>query len=329
MPIASSATVAVLAEIAIAGALAVAIAAPHAVPLQRVGPLIAAAVWVNALLLRAVVALGGPVFVFVYFPHTALFETVARWCWHNVVPLLATHLGFSGHPVAHAAHILPTLALAASLMWLILGLARAGVALRRQLRSALGDGPGGSTVILDDEVLVALTALGKPRIVLSETALSAMDTEELHASMAHERGHLRRRHRPVLLGASFLSALARPLPGTRAAERELTFHLERDADEFAVRETRDPLALASAICKVAQSQAPVLTGLAGRGRLATRLEILVDGGPTRSAAAERTAAALATLLAAVTLAITATIPSWIAASPAAAGPPAAEVTCPH
>jgi Zn-dependent protease with chaperone function len=319
----------VVVELGFAAALVVAIATPHAVPLQRVGPLLAGAVWVNALLLRAVVAVGGAVFVFVYLPQSELFQAVAEWCWHKVVPLLATHLGLSGHPLAHAALVLPALALAASLMWLLVGLARAWVALHRQLRATLGDGPGGSTVIPDDEVLVALTALGRPRIVLSDAALSVMDTEELRASMAHERGHLRRRHRPLLLVGSVLSALARPLPGTRAAERELAFHLERDADEFAVRETRDPLALASAICKAAQSQAPALAGLAGRGRLTSRLEILVDGGPGRSAAAERTAAVLATLLAAVTLAIALTMPTWIAAPRAAAASPAAEVTCPH
>jgi Zn-dependent protease with chaperone function len=319
----------VAAEFGIAAALVVAIATPHAVPLRRVGPLLAAAVWVNALLLRAAVAVGGTVFVFVSLPQSEPFQAVARWCLHKVVPLLATHLGLSGHPLAHAAHVLPILALAASLMWLLVGLARAWVALRRQLRAALGDGPGGSTVIPDDEVLVALTAFGRPRIVLSAAAIAAMDPEELHASVAHERGHLQRRHRPLLLCASVLSALARPLPGTRTAERELAFHLERDADAFAVRETRDPLALASAICKAAQSQAPALAGLVGRGRLTTRLEILVDGAPARSKVAERTAAALAALLAAVTLAIAATIPAWIAASPATAAASAAEVTCPH
>jgi Zn-dependent protease with chaperone function len=318
-----------LAEVGIAAALAAAIATPHAVPLQRVAPLLAAAVWISALLLRAAVAVGGAIFVFLYLPQSALFEAVARWCWHEVVPLLAMHLGLSGQPLAHAAHALPTLALAASVMWLVVGLARAWVGLRRQLRDALGDGPAGSTVIPDDKVVVALTGLGRPRIVLSAAALSAMDAEELRASVAHERGHLRRRHRPLLLAASVLSALARPLPWTRAATRELDFHFERDADEFAVRETRDPLSLASAICKAAQSQAPALRALAGSGRLTRRLEILVDGGPARSTAAERIATAVATALAAVALAIVATIPTWIAASPTAAMQPIAGVTCPH
>ena len=316
-----------LAELAIAVAIVVAVALPHALPLQRVAPAVAAAVWLNALLLRASVAIGGAIFLFVYLPQTGLFQALARWCLHQVVPLLATHLGLSGHPLAHAALVLPALALAASLMWLLVGLARAWMMLRRQLRAALGDGPDGSTVIPHDQVVVALTALGRPRIVLSDAALGVMDPEELRACVAHERGHLRRRHRPLLLFGSLLSALARPLPWTGAAEREFAFHLERDADEFAVCETRDPLALASAICKAAQNRTPAWTGLAGRGPVTSRLEILVEGGPRRSALVERIAAAVAALLAVMTLAIVITVPTWIAGSPAAAS--AAAARCPH
>lgn len=316
-------------EIAIAVAIVVAVALPHLLPLQRVAPVLAATVWLNALLLRAAVATGGAIFLFLYLPQTGLFQALARWCLHEVVPLLAMHLGLSGHPLAHAAVVLPALALAASLMWLLVGLARAWVALRRQLRAALGAGPAGSTVVPDEEVVVALTALGRPRIVLSDAALGVMDPEELRACVAHERGHLRRRHRPVLLLGSLLSALARPLPCTRAAERELAFHLERDADEFAVRETRDPLALASAICKAAHSRTPAWTGLAGRGPVTSRLDILVDGGPPRCTRVARTASALAALLAVMTLAIAVTAPTWIAASPAAAAPPASAEPCPH
>lgn len=316
-------------EVGIALAIVVAVALPHLLPLHRVGPVVAAAVWLNALLLRAAVALGGAVFVFIYLPQTGLFQAIARWCLHEVVPLLAMHLGLSGHPLAHAALVLPALVLAASLMWLLVCLARAWMALRRQLRVALGAGPGGSTVISDEQVVVAVTALGRARIVLSDAALGVMDAEELRASVAHERGHLCRRHRPLLLLGSVLSALARPLPGTRAAELKLGFHLERDADEFAVRETRDPLALASAICKTAQSRAPAWTGLAGRGPVTSRLEILVDGGARRSTAVERTAAALAALLAIMTLAIAVTVPAWIAASPATAAQSVSEDPCPH
>lgn len=317
-----------LIEITVALAIVIAIALPHVVPLGRAAPALAAAAWLNALALRAAVAIGGTVFLFVYLPQTGLFEAIARWCLHQVLPLLMTHLGLSGHPFAHAAVVLPALALAVSLMWLIVGLMRAWVVLRRELRGSV-NGPAGSKVIPDEQVVVALTALGRPRIVLSDTALGVMDPDELRASMAHERGHLRRRHRPLLLFAAILSALARLLPGTRAAERELGFHLERDADEFAVQETRDPLALASAICKAAQSRTPAWTSLAGRGPVTSRLEILVDGGPRRSRLVERAAATLAALLATMTLGILVTVPSWMGASSAAASTPVSDVPCPH
>lgn len=318
-----------LTELAITVAIVVAVGLPHVLPLQRVAPAVAAAVWMNALLLRAVVAMGGAVFLFVYLPDTGVFRALARWCLHEVVPLLAMHLGFSGHPLAHAAVVLPALVLAGSLMWVVAGLARAWVALHRQLRTALGTGPGGSMVIDDDEVLVAVTAVGRPHIVLSAAALDAMDPQELRASVAHERGHLRRRHRPILLIGSILAAIARPLPGTRPAKRELGFHLERDADEFAVRETHDPLALASAICKAAQSRALAWTALAGRGRVTSRLDILVDGGPPRSALFERLAAWLAVVLASMTFAIAVSVPGWVTASPAAAASAASSARCPH
>ena len=328
MRTASSAHVEMVAEVAIAVAIVAAAALPHALPLQRAAPALAAAVWLSALFLRAVAAIGGAVFLFVYLPETGSFQALARWCLHEVVPLLA-HLRLSAHPLAHVAVVLPALAPAVSLVWLLVGLARGWMRLRRQLHAAMGSGPDGSTVIPDDEVVVALTAIGRPRIVLSDSALGVMDEGELRASVAHERGHLHRRHRPLLLLASFLSALARPLPLTRAAERELAFHLERDADQFAVRETRDPLALASAICKAAQSRTPAWTSLAGKGPVTSRLEILVDGGPRPSAAVERVAAALAALLALMTLAIVVALAGWIGGSPAAVAQVVSAVPCPN
>lgn len=112
-------------------------------------------------------------------------------------------------------------------------------------------------------------------LLVSDAALRAMDRDELRASFAHEIGHVRRRHRPLILGASLLAAVGRFLPGTQAAERELLFNLERDADEFAVRATNDPLALASAICKAAAGRAiNYAAALQGRGGMATRLSYL-------------------------------------------------------
>jgi Zn-dependent protease with chaperone function len=295
-------------EIAVAFSVLAAITVPHVLPLQRVTPICAAALWLAALALRAFVAIGAAMFVFVYLPDTRIFKVLAGWCLHEILPFLVGHLG---HPMAHVAALLPGLALAASLVWTLFGLGRAWLALRRKLSHALGEGPFGSTVVLDDGVVVAVTSVGRSRLVVSERALQTLDKEELEASVAHELGHIHRRHRPLLLAGSLLGSVGRLLPGSRAAERGLAFHLERDADEFAVAHTRDPLALASAICKAARGQPTGATSLSGRGRVGARLRYLIDGAPARSGPLlERGARALAVLLTALALALAVTVPAW-------------------
>jgi Zn-dependent protease with chaperone function len=262
-------------------------------------------VWLLALGIRALLSIGTAIFVFAYLPGTPAFEAIVKWCWHQVLPVVGQHLGISGHPVGHAALVLPAVALAMSLSWLLFGLARAWLALRRLLARHARRGPLGSTVVPDQRVLVAVTALGPGRIVVSEGALATMDDGELQASVAHERAHISRRHRPLLLLAAVLSALARPLPGTRAAERQLVVSLERDADACAVRSTRDPLALASAICKAATGAgSPALASLGGRGSTTQRVRWLLAGAEPRPAAAtERSARALVVVLASLVVAL--------------------------
>ena len=303
-------------EIAVAAIVPAAVVAPHLVPLHRVSPSTAACVWLLALALRALAAIGGAIFFLIYMPQTGAFEALADWCLHEVLPILTTHLGLSGHPLAHAASVLPGLALALSVLWLLFGIGRAWVALHRMLTRAVGEGPHGSTVVRDERVLVGVTGVGKGRVLVSERALGAMDCHELEASLAHERGHINRRHRPLLLLGSFLGALARPLPGSRTAERELSFSLERDADEYALRRACDPLALASAICKAAVSTSPALAALGGRGSVSLRVEHLLAGAPThRAALLERGSQLLAATLAALVLSLAATLPAWAVAAP--------------
>lgn len=299
------------------------VALPHVLPLHRVTPARAAVVWMLALALRAMIAIGTAIFLFVYLPSVGLLHVATHWCFHTLLPLLTQHLGMRGHSLADLASLLPGLALAGSVVWVAFGLARASIALRLFLRRrGRGMGPLGSTIVDEDAVFVAVAGVGRGDIVVSRAALEAFDGDELAASVAHERGHLRRGHRPVLLVARILAALGRPVPGTRAAERALGFSLERDADEYAVRETHDPLALASAICKTAVGQATVPASLAlrGRGSLVLRLEYLVNGGQERAAAGvERLTRVLAAALAVALLVMAITVPT-LAFGAAAAGP---------
>jgi hypothetical protein len=316
-------------ELAVAAAVPIAIVLPHLLPLHAVTPSTAAAVWLLALTLRALVGVGAAIFIFVYLPESSLFEAVTRWCLHNLLPLVGADLGVSGHRLAHAAVILPALALAGSLLWVATGVARAAMALNLHLRrNETGEGPFGSTIVRDDQVLVAVTGTGRARILVSDAALTTMDGGELAASVVHEVGHVRRRHRPLLVLASGLGALGRCLPGTAAAERELAFSLERDADEYAVRQTSDPLALASAICKAGTAASRRLLALGGRARVGLRLEYLLSGGRRRRRPGlENGVRALAVVMAAMALGVTATLPAWALATPGdRAGVPAA---CPH
>jgi Zn-dependent protease with chaperone function len=287
-----------------------ALIAPHLVPLRRAAPPAAITVWLLALALRAVAAVGLATLALIGLADVGPVRALLDWCWHEVLPDVPHELGFAEHPVSHAVVGVPAVALAASLLWLAFRLARTGLALRRKLASAIGPGPLGSTVVADDRVVVAVASVGRGRLIVSDRALGELDQGELAAGLVHELAHLRRRHRPLLLLAALLAALGRPLPGTRAAERELRFHIERDADQATVRELHDPLSLASAICKVAGAPGAGMAGLGGRGRVTQRLEELLDGPVPGRDRSGRAAWALAAGLLAVLVTLGLTAPAW-------------------
>jgi Zn-dependent protease with chaperone function len=205
-----------------------------------------------------------------------------------VVPFLTTHLGFSGHQVVDAAAVLPGLILALSAISALYAALHAARSVRRWLqRGALGPGPEASVIVAGEDVLVAAAGVRAAKVVVSTGALATLDEDELAASLAHERGHISRHHPYVTLAGNLAFGLARILPGSAEAQRRLHFFIERDADEFAVARTRNPLALASAICKMAQEppasvMSPALARLSGSGAPA-RLRLLLD----RSAAQPR------------------------------------------
>jgi Zn-dependent protease with chaperone function len=205
------------------------LAAPHALPLARVTPAAACSVWIAALALRAVLVIGLALAALLLLPATQLFEHVAAWSAH--LRGGSGEVQLSGEPVAHLAALGPPALIGLCLLAFAVRLGHAGLALRREIaRRTLGSGPGGSLVIADRALVVAVPRLGRGRIVLSDRALAELDTAELEACLAHEAGHLRRGHRALGLIGACLAELARPIPGTRAARRGLVLSLERDAD---------------------------------------------------------------------------------------------------
>jgi Zn-dependent protease with chaperone function len=251
-----------------------AIGLPHVLRLERTPPGFAAAIWLSALLLRALASLVVAVAAEFYLPLTGLFESFGPWCVAS----------FSSHTVTDFACALPALVLAGSLIWVIADLWRASRGVRSLLRDTLaGPGPGGSLVVPDGDLLVAAAGLWRPRIVVSAGALVALDDEELLAGLDHERGHIALRHRYLLVAGELARAVARFVPGTAAAARELVFSLERDADCYALARSHDPAVLASAILKTALSAlTPPALGLGG-GVVARRARLLLEAGAVAAA----------------------------------------------
>lgn len=302
--------------IAVLVAAAAAIALPHRLPLHRASPITSAALLVAALLVRALLMVAIAMLALQRLSHVGIVRGTLDWCWHEFLPDLPAALGFAGHPVTHAAVAAPLALLGLSVAWLLIGEARAWWGLRQSLAGPLREGPEGSTIVADDGLLLAVARFGRRRILVSDRALGELDERELVAGITHELGHLRRGHRSVLAAAALLAALARPLPGTRATERALRFQLERDADDFAVRELHDPLSLASAICKAAGADRPdpALVTLSGSGAAALRVRELLDGAHVRTRAAELLARGALALLLALLAALVLSSPAW-------AGPP--------
>jgi len=256
---------------AIAFLIVALVVAPHLLPQERIAASSGIALWMASLALRAVLSLSLVLVAVLYLPATELFSLLTHWCFHAVLPFLTTHLGFDGHRLGDTAVIVPGLVIAASSLSVGFGLWRGARAVRRWLnRSSLGPGPASSVIVAGSEILVAAAGLRAPRVVVSAGALLRLDDAELAAGLEHEWGHVRRNHRSISVIAEICGALARLLPGTKRALATLRLHLERDADDYAVRQTGDQLALASAICKAAQSKAhpqsaAAFASLAGSG----------------------------------------------------------------
>lgn len=266
--------------IALAGAvlLIAAIGVPHLLRLDGAPPGFAAAIWLSALMLRALASVVAAISIEIYLPVTAWLAPLSAWCFDAGGAVL------SGHGAVDVVLALPAVVLALSLAWVIAGLWRAARRVRRLLRSAVvGPGPGESLIIADGALLVAVAGLRRPQVVISAGALVALDDEELLASLEHERGHIALRHRYLIVAGELARAVGRFLPGTRAAARELVFALERDADRYAVARRHDPAVLASAICKAARGSLPASPTLAlGGGVVARRARLLLEAGAPRA-----------------------------------------------
>jgi Zn-dependent protease with chaperone function len=300
--------------VALAAILAAGILLPHLLYLQRVAPVTATVLWLTSLTLRALAGLVAVTYLLFFLPRTDVFQSLTHWCLHAILPGLADELKVEGHGIGDLTLFLPGIALALSLLIACIRTARGARAARRLVdRHVLGRGPGGSVIVSGSEVFFAVAGLARPRIVVSAGALASLDDAELAAALDHERGHIVRRHRFVMLIAAALSALGWIVLGTRRAVKEIAFHLERDADQWALDRDNDRLALASVIYKAAASAdpagSPALASL-GQTGVRERLGQLLDD-QSRAPSHPTVAAlnALAAAMVAFTLLLAAALPA--------------------
>lgn len=192
-----------------------------------------------------------------------------------------------------AANPVPALAgVAAGL--LVAGLAVAGVLVAvRRGRALLGvhlachhHGRPGRVAVLDSPVPDAFTTPGLTgRIVITTGLLRALDADQRHALLAHERSHLVHRHIWWRLAAD-LAAAANPL--LRPTATTVAHATERWADEDAAAATGDRRLVATAIAAAAiarRHHAPAgavsPTPAAVGGHVVRRVDALLAPPPTR------------------------------------------------
>ena len=138
-------------------------------------------------------------------------------------------------------------------------------------------------------------------IAISRGLRQTLDDAEFDIVLAHERAHARHRHDRFLVLALLVDAA---VPVMRSATNQLRFHIERWADEAAVRTTAaDRRAAARTIAKVALAKppAPAVLGIATHG-VAARASALLDPPPAATVA--RRAMIAAVVFATMALSIT-------------------------
>ena len=298
--------------VALAAITAAGIVLPHVLRLQRVDTVIAVVLWLSSLALRALAGVLAVIYLLWFLPRTELFGALTHWCVHIALPAGA-ELDVEGHGLADIVLYGPGVLLAASMLAVGARTARDARAARHLVaQHYVADGPRNSLIVGGREVLFAVAGLSRPRIVVSAGALTSLDDDELAAGLDHEQGHIARRHRFVMLLAVGLRGLGRAIPGGGRGVRELAFHLERDADRWALRQSNDRLALASVICKATvdnPSRPATLVNLHGSGVRERVSQLLDKPPPARPRRTGAALSALATVLVACTLVLGAVVPA--------------------
>jgi beta-lactamase regulating signal transducer with metallopeptidase domain len=112
-------------------------------------------------------------------------------------------------------------------------------------------------------------ALGRGELCLPTRALDELTDDELRGVLAHEVAHLRRRDPQWAWAAALVARVCWLQPLNRAAGARLRLLAECLCDDWALRQTRAPAALARALARVAGWLAPGRAGALAVGMAAS------------------------------------------------------------
>jgi HEAT repeat protein/beta-lactamase regulating signal transducer with metallopeptidase domain len=226
--------------------------------------------------------------------------------------------------------VLPSLPLLAVVLWAAIALGSSLYYVARRLilvgrladRRAVSDGPLVAALaelqrtaryrrrvrLTMARTISSPVALGLSEICVPELALSALGAEQQRSMLAHELAHLARRDSLWLGGASLIERCFFFQPLNRLARRELETTAEYLSDEWAMRRTGSPVALAKCLATVAEwiQAAPLGVPVAGlaerRSLLVSRISRLLEERRVSSPASRSGWAVAAALGVAVTIA---------------------------
>lgn len=147
-------------------------------------------------------------------------------------------------------------------------------------RSARASGRPAKVYVTENPGTCCTVGIVRPVVLISRQFCETMDGEELEAVLAHELAHVKRWDNGIELLATLLRGLTFFSPAAYLAIKQYLYEREKAADDLAVQLTGNPLALASAIIKVARSGPGMasanVTGDSKWG-LTARVQRLLDG----------------------------------------------------
>jgi Zn-dependent protease with chaperone function len=113
----------------------------------------------------------------------------------------------------------------------------------------------GATLLDHPEPTAYCVAGRQPTVVLTVGAVQALEPDQLHAVLAHERAHLAGHHHQLIAMARIGRQVLPFVPLMRAADAQVARLAEMHADDAAIR-TRDPRLLATALVVLAAGGSP-------------------------------------------------------------------------